>query len=60
MSKQAMGIYTSNYQLRMDTLAHVLAYPQKPLVQTKHSKYINYNDMPSGVNAIVAVACYSG
>lgn len=60
MSKQAMGMYSSSHQMRMDTLAHVLAYPQKPLVQTKPSKYINYNDMPSGVNAIVAVACYSG
>jgi len=60
MSKQAMGIYASNYQLRMDTLAHVLFYPQKPLMETKPIKYLNYNDIPGGQNTIVAIACYSG
>lgn len=60
MGKQAIGVYALNYQTRFDTLSHVLNYPQKPLVQTKTSELLHVNDLPSGQNAIVAIACYSG
>ena len=60
MGKQAIGVYALNYQSRFDTISHVLTYPQKPLVQTKTSDLLNVNDLPSGQNAIVAIACYSG
>ena len=60
MGKQAVGIYMSNFNHRIDTMAHVLHYPQKPLVRTKLSKYTNSIDLPSGINAIVAIMTHTG
>lgn len=60
MGKQAIGIYTSNYLNRYDTLGHVLNYPQIPFVQTRASKIVNNDKLPCGINVIVAIACWSG
>lgn len=60
MGKQSIGISTTNFQERMDSISHILMYPQKPLVQTKMSGIMQLNTLPAGQNAIVAIASYSG
>ncbi len=46
MGKQAMGIYALNYLQRFDALAHVLSYPQVPLVSPFMSKFYGSQTMP--------------
>jgi len=60
MGKQAMGIYSTNFRNRMDTLAHVLCYPELPIVNSKMIKFLPSNNLPCGINCIVAIASYSG
>jgi DNA-directed RNA polymerase beta subunit len=60
MGKQALGIFASNFTNRIDTMGHIINYPQKPIVSTKLSKYTNSNELPSGVNAIIAIMTHSG
>jgi DNA-directed RNA polymerase beta subunit/intein/homing endonuclease len=57
--KQAMGWYTTNYRDRAD-ISYILYHTQKPLVNTKLSKYIHTDILPCGENAIVMAGCYSG
>jgi DNA-directed RNA polymerase II subunit RPB2 len=60
MGKQAIGIYATNFKQRLDTLSHVLNYPQQPLVKTNMSSLLNLSNMPCGTNVIVAIATYTG
>ncbi len=60
MTKQALGLYASNYNLRTDTRAHLLHYPQLPIIKTKIIDAISYDDRPSGQNFVVAVMSYEG
>ena len=59
-AKQSVGIFATNFNKRMDTMGHILHYPQTPLVLTKISNEIKYNDMPGGSNVVIAIASYTG
>jgi DNA-directed RNA polymerase II subunit RPB2 len=60
MGKQAMSMFSLGLHQRADTCVHVLQYPQRPLVTTRAATIMGFDDMPSGQNAIVAIACYTG
>ena len=60
MGKQAVGIYMSNYNNRIDTFGHILNYSQKPLASTKLAKYTNSEAMPSGINTVIAIMTKTG
>ena len=60
MGKQAMGMFSTKHAERMDTYSHVLHYPQRPLVNTQVADMLHYNELPSGMNVVVAIMCYSG
>jgi DNA-directed RNA polymerase beta subunit len=58
--KQAMGVYVTNYESRMDKTAYVLNYPARPLVDTRIMNMIQLNNIPSGCNVIVAIMTHTG
>ena len=60
MGKQAMGVYVTNFDNRMDKTAYVLSYPMRPLVDTRLMNIIQLNNIPSGEQVIVAIASYTG
>jgi len=60
MGKQAMSLYASNFQKRLDKNAYVICSPQRPLVENRITRILGSTNMPFGENAIVAIACYSG
>ena len=58
--KQAIGVYATNFNDRIDTMAYVLHYPQRAIINTRYMQYLRNNDMPHGENLIVAIATYTG
>jgi len=60
MAKQALGVYSTNFQNRVDSRSHILHYPQAPLVDTELMEFMGYKQRPTGQNCVVAVLSYEG
>ena len=58
--KQAVSLYHSNYQVRIDKMGVVLNNGQIPLVKSRYLEKINKEQHPYGENVIVAIMCYGG
>jgi DNA-directed RNA polymerase II subunit RPB2 len=58
-AKQAIGLYSTNFKKRFD-IANILYQPQIPLVSTIGMRYTGLDQMPHGINVILAIACFSG
>ena len=60
MGKQAMGMYVTNYDKRMDKTSYVLTYPMRPVVDTRIMNMLQLNNIPSGEMVVVAICTYTG
>jgi DNA-directed RNA polymerase II subunit RPB2 len=58
-TRQAMGIYLTNYRHRAD-ISYILYHPQIPMLSTRGARYTNAINLPAGENIVVAIACYTG
>lgn len=59
-SKQGIAVYATNFMNRFDNQAHVLCYPQAPLVRTLYYDYLADGQMGYGTNLILAMGSFSG
>lgn len=60
MAKQTMGTPYHAHPYRMDNKVYRLLFPQAPLVRTLKYQNYDFDQSPSGTNAVVAVISYTG
>jgi DNA-directed RNA polymerase II subunit RPB2 len=59
-TKQAVSVYHTNYQMRLDKMSVVLQSGQTPLIKSRYLELMNKEEHPYGVNTIVAIMSYTG
>ncbi|MCD4666844.1 DNA-directed RNA polymerase subunit B [archaeon] len=60
IQKQSLGLYASNFLIRMDTDVSILNYPQKPIVKSFMHDVIKQDKHPAGQNVVIALMSFSG
>jgi len=60
MAKQALGVYATNFQQRVDSRSHILHYSQVPIVDTALMEMMGYKLRPSGQNCVIALLSFEG
>ena len=60
MGKQAIGTVAMNQYERFDSLLYSMVYPMKPIVTTRTMNLFDFNEIPGGQNASIAIMSYSG
>jgi DNA-directed RNA polymerase II subunit RPB2 len=59
-SKQAVGMYATNFKNRYDGTANILCYGESPLVRTLQYDIVGEGSMPYGHNIIMAIMPFHG
>ncbi|MBU1204008.1 MAG: DNA-directed RNA polymerase subunit B [Nanoarchaeota archaeon] len=60
IQKQSLGLYSTNYFLRMDTDVSILHYPQTPIVRSCMHDIFGLKEHPAGQNVVIAIMSYGG
>lgn len=60
MFTQGQGVYSTNYNVRLDSDVSIMHYPQRPIVDTVMYKNVNYDSHPIGQNVVIAIMTHEG
>ncbi len=59
-TKQSQGLYATNFNLRFDSRAYTLFYPQNPIVSTAAYRSAKIANHPSGQNLVIGLSTFYG
>ncbi|MBI2106607.1 DNA-directed RNA polymerase subunit B [Candidatus Woesearchaeota archaeon] len=60
IQKQSVGLYATNFLIRMDTDVSVLHNPERPIVKSFMHDVLEYDKHPAGQNVTIALMSFEG